>query len=219
MFKKAIILSFLCATFSLFAQNGNTSKVNLDSGLIQFSGLLLSSDSIFPIPFATIHVIGKPYGTYSNLDGYFSFPARLGDTIVFTHVEFQETRLVIPDTLHDYKYSIVKLMSKDTFNFPGHMIMAMPPRATFDYIFATQDIPNDDMARAKENLDREELKEQAASLSGSDASEAYKILARNNIGRPYYATGQIPPMNIMNPFAWAQFFEAWKRGDYKRKKK
>jgi hypothetical protein len=35
--------------------------------------------------------------------------------------------------------------------------------------------------------------------------------------KSYYAGGQIPPMNILNPFAWAQFFEAWKRGDFKRK--
>jgi hypothetical protein len=24
-------------------------------------------------------------------------------------------------------------------------------------------------------------------------------------------------MNIFNPFAWAEFIKAWKRGDYKKK--
>ena len=36
-------------------------------------------------------------------------------------------------------------------------------------------------------------------------------------GKTYYA-GQIPPMNIFNPFAWAEFVKAWKRGDFKKKK-
>lgn len=219
MFRKFVILASICFSLSLSAQSSQSNKSNIDSGLIQFSGLLLTSDSIFPIPFATIHVIGKPYGTYSNLEGYFSFPARKGDTIVFTHVEFNEVKIVIPDTLKEYKYSVVMLMTKDTFYFQGVVIMALPPRATFDHVFATQDIPDDDLSRAKQNLDREELKDQAASLTGTDASEAYKLLARSYANRPYYNTGQIPPMNIMNPFAWAQFFEAWKRGDYKRKKK
>ena len=31
----------------------------------------------------------------------------------------------------------------------------------------------------------------------------------------YY--GQQQPMNILNPIAWGQFFEAWKRGDFRRK--
>ena len=34
----------------------------------------------------------------------------------------------------------------------------------------------------------------------------------------YYYAGQAPPQNIFNVFAWAQFIEAWKRGDFKRKK-
>jgi len=29
--------------------------------------------------------------------------------------------------------------------------------------------------------------------------------------------GQVPPQNIFNPIAWAEFIQAWKRGDFKRK--
>jgi hypothetical protein len=192
-------------------------QLQRDSGLIQFSGILLSSDSIYPIPFANIFVQRKPYGTYSNLEGYFSFVARKGDTVVFSHVEFKRSVFVIPDTLHDYKYSIVKLLTQDTVYFPGVVIMPMPNRATFDHLFVTKEIPNDDVQRAKNNMEREELKEQAFSLEGSDASEAYKQITRMYAQKSYYAGGQIPPMNILNPFAWAQFFDAWKRGDFKKK--
>jgi hypothetical protein len=132
-------------------------------------------------------------------------------------VEFEKSYFVIPDTLSDYKYSIVKLLTQDTIYFPGVVIMPMPNRATFDYLFVTKEIPNDDVQRAKNNLEREEMKDQAYSLSGSDASEAYKNIARSYAQKSYYAGGQIPPMNILNPFAWAQFFEAWKRGDFKKK--
>ncbi len=213
MIKKIGLYLFLLLPFFTEAQT----QLQRDSGLIQFSGILLSSDSIYPIPFANIFVQKKPYGTYSNLEGYFSFVARKGDTVVFSHVEFKRCIFVIPDTLRDYKYSIVKLMTQDTVYFPGVVIMPMPNRATFDHLFVTKEIPNDDVQRAKNNMEREELKEQAFSLEGSDASEAYKQITRMYAQKSYYSGGQIPPMNILNPFAWAQFFEAWKRGDFKRK--
>jgi hypothetical protein len=217
MCRKIVLSAVFLLSIQLYAQKPSAAQSKRDSGLIQFSGILLSADSIYPIPFASVSVIKRPYGTYSNLEGYFSFVARKGDTIVFSHVEFDRSYFVIPDTLSDYKYSIVKLMTHDTVHFPGVVIMPMPNRATFDYLFVTKEIPNDDVQRAKNNLEREEMKEQAASLSGADASEAYKVIARNYANKSYYAGGQIPPMNILNPFAWAQFFEAWKRGDFKKK--
>jgi hypothetical protein len=206
-----ILLTPICS-------HANVASSVKDSGLIQFSGILLTSDSLYPVPFANIYVQKRPYGTYSNLEGYFSFVAKKGDTIVFSHVEFKRSTYVIPDTLTDFKYSIVKLLTQDTVNFPGVVVMPMPNRATFDHKFVTNEIPNDDIQRAKNNLEREALKEQAFSSTGADASEAYKQITRMYAQKSYYSGGQIPPMNILNPFAWAQFFDAWKRGEFKRKK-
>jgi hypothetical protein len=217
MHRKLLLASLFFLSLSISAQKAPSPQMKRDSGLVQFSGILLSADSIYPIPFASISVVRKPYGTnYSNLEGYFSFVARKGDTVVFTHVEFDKSYFVIPDTISDYKYNIVKLMTQDTVHFPGVVITPMPNRTTFDYLFVTKEIPNDDVQRAKNNLEREEMRDQANALSGSDASEAYKNITRSYAQKSYYA-GQIPPMNIMNPFAWAQFFEAWKRGDFKKK--
>jgi hypothetical protein len=36
--------------------------------------------------------------------------------------------------------------------------------------------------------------------------------------REYVYIGQTPPMNIFSPLAWGQFFQAWKNGDFKKKK-
>ena len=32
-----------------------------------------------------------------------------------------------------------------------------------------------------------------------------------------YFTGHYRPNNLLNPIAWAQFIQAWKRGDFKKK--
>jgi hypothetical protein len=218
MIRRYLFILICLFAHSAFAQNKQKLK-SIDSTLIQFSGLLLSSDSLYPIQFAYIYIAHKPYGNhYTNLDGYFSFVAQAGDTIVFTHAEYNPSRLVIPDSLKSFKYSVVKLMTKDTVYLPGFTLKALPSRAVFDDMFVKMEIPNDDIQRAKNNLQREEMREQSRLLNGTDASEAYKNMARQYASAVNYSAGQIPANNLLNPFAWAQFFEAWKRGDYKRKK-
>jgi hypothetical protein len=62
------IIFFLCLFLSLLTDlnaQGHLYKTR-DTGLIQFSGLLVSADSIYPIPFANIFILRKPFGTYSN---------------------------------------------------------------------------------------------------------------------------------------------------------
>ena len=34
----------------------------------------------------------------------------------------------------------------------------------------------------------------------------------------WHTHGQVPPQNIFNPIAWANFIDAWKRGDFRKKK-
>ena len=35
--------------------------------------------------------------------------------------------------------------------------------------------------------------------------------------KKYYYQGQTPPIGLLNPLAWADFIQAWKRGDFKNK--
>ncbi|MFX6226188.1 hypothetical protein ABTF68_22175, partial [Acinetobacter baumannii] len=50
----------------------------------------------------------------------------------------------------------------------------------------------------------------------ADGREAVNYQLRQAANK-YYSAGQIPPMNILNPAAWMDFVQAWKRGDFKRK--
>ena len=51
-----------------------------------------------------------------------------------------------------------------------------------------------------------------------DADENVDYYMRAEAQKFYYA-GQAPPQNIFNLFAWVKFIEAWKRGDFKKRKK
>jgi hypothetical protein len=51
-----------------------------------------------------------------------------------------------------------------------------------------------------------------------DGSQNYKF-SMQQMQDKYYYNGQLQPISILNPFAWAQFIKAWKEGKFKRKKK
>jgi hypothetical protein len=211
--KKGFKYSLLLLSFiAFFSSKGQVLK---DTSYIQFSGLVLTSDSIYPIPYAVVSSNGM--GQYTDFNGFFSFAARPGDTVLFTHIQFKSVRFVIPDTLQSFKYNVVQLLTNDTINLPTTIIKALPSRVIFDKVFVNKDIPDDKLERARKNLDKQQLKERAAEMKPS-ASENFRNTMQNESRKLYYA-GQLPPNNLLNPFAWSEFFKAWKRGDFKNKKK
>ena len=62
---------------------------------IQFSGVLMSSDSLMAIPYAHIVVRGTSKGTISNYQGVFSFVAEPGDSVLFSAIGYKTELFVI----------------------------------------------------------------------------------------------------------------------------
>ena len=185
--------------------------------LVQLSGLVLTSDSLMGIPFATVLIKGTGRGTVTDYQGFFSLVAAKGDKIEFSCVGHKSKVIEIPDSLTKEKYSIVQLMTRDTIFLPETQIFPWPSKEQFKQAFLSLNVPDDDYERAKRNLERERLKELGQAMP-MDANENVDYFFRKESYK-YYYYGQVPPMNIFNPLAWAKFIEAWKNGDFKRKDK
>jgi hypothetical protein len=122
----------------------------------------------------------------------------------------------VPDTLTGNRYYAVKLMVQDTLDLPAIFIHAMPLKSLFDNTFV-KPVPDDALSIAQRNLEEEALKENMKTKP-ADAKESQALLAQTRANQLYYYK-QAPPQNYLSPIAWAQFLQAWKRGDYKKKKK
>jgi hypothetical protein len=203
--------------FTSHAQTTQEKEKKQSEDLVQFSGLVMTTDSLMGIPYVSVIPRRTRVGTFSDINGYFNFVAMKGDTVDFTCIGFKPSYYIIPDTLKEQKYSMIKLLTADTVYLDATVITPMPRRELFDEYFVKADIPDDDMERARKNLEREKLKEQSEALPADGLERGKYHLAQQ--ARAYYSAGQIAPNNLLNPFAWAQFFEAWKRGDFKRKEK
>ena len=185
--------------------------------LVQFSGVVVESDSLRPIPYTSIIVQNGHRGTVSDYFGYYSFVAQEGDTIEFSAIGFNSAFFIIPDTLTNYKYSLIQVLKIDTVSLAMTEIYPWPTKEQFKKAFLALELPDDDMTRADRNMARSDAKERMTGMA-MDASLNYKYSMQQYQSKLYYA-GQLPPNNLLNPIAWAKFIKAWKNGDFKSKKK
>lgn len=188
-----------------------------DKNLLQFSGVVVHRDSLHPIPFTNIMIKNTYRGTISDYYGFFSFVARLRDTIEFTSIGFKKSIYVIPDSLEENRYSLIQIMVPDTIQLKEAVIYPWPTKEQFKQAFISLSVPDDDLKRAKKNLENEQLAAVAENLP-VDGSLTYKYALEQRYSKLYTA-GQLPKNNLLNPIAWAQFIQAWKNGNFKNKDK
>ncbi|MBK9480145.1 MAG: carboxypeptidase-like regulatory domain-containing protein [Bacteroidetes bacterium] len=209
MIKKIALLIILISCSFVFVQAQQNKK------LIQFSGVVVNGDSLQPIPFVNIMIKNSYHGTVSDYYGYFSFVAQESDVIEFSALGYKKSTFTIPDSLEESRYSLIQMLNGDTILLSTAIIYPWPTKEQFKQAFINLELPNDDMARAQRNLEREAMRQRGESMSMDGAmNQKYYLQQRNS--RLYYA-GQLPPNNLLNPIAWAKFIQAWKNGDFKRK--
>ncbi|MBV7532738.1 carboxypeptidase-like regulatory domain-containing protein [Chitinophaga sp. sic0106] len=206
----SLLIIFLLSPVLLRAQ-----ITEFKDSIIQISGITMTADSLKAIPAVSIMVRGQYRGTISNKQGVFSIVVFKGDTLSFSAIGFKKQDYKVPATLPGNAYSMIQLMVEDTMYLPATIIRPYLTKEEFERAFATMDIPDDAYERARKNTEAHQLRA-LARITPVDGREATNMFMRRQAQSLYYA-GQPPPQNIFNPLSWAQFIQAWKRGDFKRK--
>ena len=208
MKKIVLYILLLSAPFAAQAQFDK-----LKDSVVQLYGVIMTADSLKAIPMVSVVVKGRNQGTYSNEQGVFSIVVLKGDVIEISSVGYKPFTLNVPDTFSGNQYSIVQLMVQDAQYLPATVIRARPTREQFERDFVNTPVPDDDIEIARQNNDAAKRRILARSLPASSAEAASTYLRQS--AQKYYYQGQQPPMNIFNPVAWADFIQAWKRGDFR----
>lgn len=175
-----------------------------------------SNTALYPVPYTNIVVVDKGRGTYSDFNGFFSIVVEKGDLVEFSAIGYKSVRYRIPDTLRDDRYSMVQLLSPDTINLPETVVFPWPSREHFKLEFLAMDVTTEMEVRAMRNLANETLDKMRKEVKYDGRENADYYLRQQ--ARNYYHIGQTPPMNIFNPLAWKEFFDAWKAGKFRKKK-
>lgn len=206
---------FLFLPFFMNAQIEQQGQQEYYKDLVQFSGAVVTGDSLHPVPFTHIIDHNTSFGTISDYYGYFSFVARKGDSITFSAVGFKKGLFVIPDTIKNSRYTLFQVMNTDTIYLNETVIYPWPTKEQFKEAFLALELEDDDMEIARKNLDRYDLSVRAEAMP-MDGNMNYRNYIDQTVSKLYYA-GQTQPISLLNPFAWAQFIKAWQDGKFKRK--
>jgi CarboxypepD_reg-like domain len=211
--KKIIPLLLLPGLFSITAK---AQFEKFKDSVVQLYGVVMTADSLQGIPAVSVTIKGQNRGTITNEQGVFSIVVLKGDRVEFTCIGFKPQLIEVPRNIEGNLYDVIKLMVTDTMYLPATVIRPRPTRQQFERDFINVKIPDDELEIARKNNDEAKRRALIRTIPADGRENANMALARN--ARSYNYRGQIPPMGVTNPIAWAEFIKAWKRGDFKTKK-
>lgn len=209
---KRIFILFLCL---LISGGAHAQFEKYRDSVVQLFGVIMTADSLDALPGASIMVKGENRGTLSNEKGVFSIVVMKGDEVEFSYVGYKTTTVTIPKDLSGNQFSVIQLMVNDTVYLPATIIKPRVSREQFERDFVNTNIPYDQIAVARMNNSEATRRALMASLPQDGREASSRFFQQQARKMSYY--GQAPPMNVLNPMAWAEFIQAWKRGDFKRK--
>jgi len=208
--KKFLLLMLLASVLTYKSQ---AQFERIKDSVVQLYGLVMTADSLRGIPAVSIVVVGTGRGTLTNDQGVFSIVVLKGDKVEFSSIGYKPKMVEIPKNIEGNQYSVLQLLVTDTQYLPVTVIKPRPTREQFERDFVNTKIPDDNLEIARKN-NNEATRRILARTLPRDGGEAANYALKQN-AQKYYSAGQTPPIGLLNPLAWAQFIQAWKRGDFK----
>jgi hypothetical protein len=200
-----LIFAVSIQCFFIAESNGQDS----DRDVIQFTGVVTTTDTTSGIFGAHVYVPKEGRGTTTNYYGYFSFPVLEGDSVVISAVGFQRASFIIPKLEKD-SYSVIVTMQEDTTYLPELEVLPYPTEEMFKEAVLAYRLPNQgDLNNMDSNLDPAILSEMYRNM-GMDGSMNHRYFTQQQA--IYLHDGYGPRYNpLLNPFAWAEFFKSFKK--------
>ena len=194
----------------------NFSKAQ-DATIVQFTGVIYNADSNIVVPYVSItNKSDNGRVVSANHQGYFSFVAHQGDTIVFSSIGYRREAVVIPKTIADKKYTVIVQMKAEAINLPLVRVLPWASIDDFNRAFMSMKFADDDLEIARKNVSRTSILASAKTLA-RDGTEMDNVNFQNNhialSNKNVNMRGANP---LLNPFAWGALMQQIFQGDKSR---
>ena len=210
-------LAFYFLLTTLFLLSGTVEGQFLipkdDKDLIQFSGAIRNLQHR-PVSNVNIVILNRARGTTGDRRGIFSFVVQPNDTVLFSHIGYKPTIHIIPDSLNIQHYPSDIFLVSDTFELAEVKIFPWKTYQQFKEAFIALEIPDDDEQRAYRNIALIKTQIKVNDTYGSPNMNFREVM-KQQYNQLYYE-GQYPYYTVFDPLRWAEFFDALKKGDFKR---
>ena len=204
----------LLSLLPLFVLNGQVSESHK---LIQVSGIITDVDSN-PVPHVGLYSHKLKKGTISELTGIYSIISLPGDTIYLSALGFRRMEFNVPDRINGRQFNKDIVLQTDTIKIEGVVILPWKTYEEFKRDFlAHKPAIKPEIQNMYDNLNA--IHEIIAHTSNYTISpeSAYRYAMQQNTNMQM-TKNQYPVNNLLNPFAWAKFFNGIKHGLLRNKK-
>jgi hypothetical protein len=194
-----LLLVLISLTLMAGSLNGQSRHI------LQVSGVVVATDSLIPVPYATVFRSSDNRGTFSDHTGYFTLPVLAGDTLNFIFLGLKRSSYVIPMDTTQTHISMVQWMEQEDVLLPPVNVLPYPSPARLRAEVLALDFPGDGYFR----FDRS-----AASVSNYDglrdlSADAYAEASATMIAR--YNGGFRSGGNLLDAASWGRFVDALRR--------
>jgi len=207
-FRRGLLLILLFMPVIASAQKADNDE------LVQFSGMVRNLQHR-PLAYVNIVDINLKKGTTADPRGLFSFIVNPGDTVMFSYMGYKPTIHIIPDSLPTQQYPADIFMVSDTFELAEVRIYPWKTYEEFREAFIALDLPDDDEQRAYRNIALIKTQIRLSDPGPNPVVNFREVMKQQS--NQLYTAGQYPYYTIFDPLRWAEFFDALKRGDFKKK--
>ena len=195
----AIVVNFV-VTKSALAQTTPEKKI------IQFTGIVVDQDGVTEIPGVHVYVPKSGRGTTTNMYGYFSMPALVGEEVVVSAIGYMNQHFVVPEGKNNRVNMLFK-MAEDTVYLKNVDISLYVSEREFKQAILAMNLP-DQNEIIQNRLD-------GVSMSTLLQNTPYdaSLNARYYFDQQfYYQQDNYGPRSnpFLNPFNWGRFIQSLK---------
>ena len=214
--KRRITLTLAWVGLAWISSSDARSQTQPDAPqVVQVSGLVVTGDSLSPLPYCTVFRSRDRRGTMTDVRGFFSLPALEGDTLEFSSVGYVTHQAILPVGSEMGRINLVQPMGRDTVNMADAFVYPWPSKERFKQEFLALGLPNNGLDPAWDsNMDPIDMYDRLIEVGRDGQSTSTDVLSAQALQAGY--AGQAPPVNLLNPVAWAKFLQALRDGDLKR---
>jgi hypothetical protein len=192
-------------------------QVKESNRLIQVTGIITDEENN-PVPHASLISRKLRKGTISELTGIYSVISLPGDTIYLSALGYKRVEIYLPGKIEGRLFNKDIRLETDTIIIDG--VLILPWKTYEDFIRDVLANRPEMKPEIKNMYDNLALIQNAITNTSNykvSPEAGYRYAMQQN-ANALYTRGQYPANNLLNPFAWAKFFNGVKHGLLKNKK-
>ncbi len=167
-----------------------------------------------PVPYVHIFNTNSKRITITDDNGVYTLLAKPKDTIKVSCIGYKTKYYQLQDSVESVLYSKDFILITDTLELSEYTVYPWANFQDFKQAFLNLEVLSSEEENAITNI--KQLMRHINTQYGiqPDPGISYRIASNQHYNRNFKYKYQTPTSNLLNPFAWAQFFEAVKKGDY-----